>query len=122
MNSQMSNRMKNRAVWTCLSLALCLAGISLWHATPVHGASPTLAATSASWHRQTAAAYLDSREGWWQQWPRAQKDHGTLRPSRHTNVPYALARPALRHELNESTMAAPEKIMIDSVEKRVSHW
>ncbi len=122
MKNRTKNRMKNRAAWTCLLLAVCLAGLSLWHASPVHGASPTLAATSVSWNRQTAAAYLDSREVWWQQWPRAQKDQGTLCISCHTNVPYAMARPALRRELSETTMAAPERIMIDSVEKRVSHW
>ena len=114
--------MNNRALWTCLSLAVCLTAISLWRATPVHGASPTSPKTVAVWNRQTAAAYLDSREVWWQQWPRAQKDHGTLCISCHTNVPYAMARPALRRELNETKMADPEKIMIDSVEKRVSHW
>jgi len=33
-----------------------------------------------------------------------------------------MARPALRRALRETSMAAPEKIMMDSVEKRVSHW
>jgi squalene-hopene/tetraprenyl-beta-curcumene cyclase len=59
---------------------------------------------------------------WWQEWPRAQKDHGTICISCHTVVPYAMARPALRQEFSETGMAAPEKIMMDSVEKRVSHW
>jgi hypothetical protein len=75
-----------------------------------------------NWNRQAAAAYLDRREVWWQEWPRAQKDHGTICISCHTVVPYAMARPALRQELNETGMAAPEKVMMDSVEKRVSHW
>src|SRR5271156_4402816 len=110
--------MNNRALWTCLSLASCAAGICLWRATSVHGSS----GTSANWTAQSAAAYLDSREVWWQEWPRAQKDHGTICISCHTVVPYAMARPALRRALNETSMAAPEKIMMDSVEKRVSHW
>jgi hypothetical protein len=86
---------------------------------PVHGAS---ADSLGSWNRQTAAHYLDDREIWWQEWPRAQKDHGTICISCHTVVPYAMARPALQRELGETTMTAPEKTMMDSVEKRVSHW
>jgi squalene-hopene/tetraprenyl-beta-curcumene cyclase len=111
--------MNNRFVWTCLLLSGFAAGIYLWREVPVHGASTTPA---TRWSQRTAAAYLDSREVWWQQWPRAQKDHGTLCISCHTVVPYAMARPALRRPLNETTMAAPEKIMVDSVEKRVTHW
>jgi squalene-hopene/tetraprenyl-beta-curcumene cyclase len=115
--------MRSRAVCTYLLLAGCLAGIGLWKTTPVSGASATSnAPSSGSWNRQAAAAYLDSREVWWQEWPRAQKDHGTICISCHTVVPYAMARPALRQELSETAMAAPEKIMMDSVEKRVSHW
>ncbi len=55
---------------------------------------------------------------WWQEWPQFQKDHGTICISCHTVVPYAMARPALRQEF-ETGMAAPEKIVMDSVEKRV---
>ncbi|HEX7157578.1 MAG TPA: hypothetical protein VF214_01085 [Edaphobacter sp.] len=110
--------MKNRLLWTSLLLSCLAAAITLWRATPVRGAS----AAPARWNQQAAAAYLDSREVWWQQWPRAQKDHGTICISCHTQLPYALARPALRHELSETAMATPEKIMMDSVEKRVTHW
>src|SRR5579871_2026773 len=111
--------MSSRALCTCLLLAGSVVGIGLWKATPVRGASAT---STAGWNRKSAAAYLDNREVWWQEWPRAQKDHGTICISCHTVVPYAMARPALRHELSETGMAAPEKIMVDSVEKRVSHW
>jgi hypothetical protein len=100
-------------------LAGFVTGIGLWKAAPVRGASTT---SSVSWNRKAAAAYLDSREVWWQEWPHAQKDHGTICISCHTVVPYAMARPALRRELSETGMATPEKIMMDSVEKRVSHW
>ncbi len=109
--------MKNRFVWSCLLLSGLAAG-TLWRATPVHGAG----ATSTHWNRQAAASYLDSREVWWQQWPRAQKDHGTICISCHTTLPYALARPTLRREMNQAAMAPAEKIMIDSVEKRVTNW
>jgi hypothetical protein len=47
---------------------------------------------ATTWSPQQAANYLDSRELWWQQWPCAQKDHGTLCISCHTNLPYALER------------------------------
>jgi squalene-hopene/tetraprenyl-beta-curcumene cyclase len=108
--------MKNRAAWTgLLLLGVAAAGFSLWRAKPVHAPS------NEPWN-QRAAAYLDSREVWWQQWPKAQKDHGTLCISCHTVVPYAMARPMLRRTLHETTMAVPEKIMVDSVEKRVANW
>jgi hypothetical protein len=66
--------------------------------------------------------YLDDREVWWQGWAPAQKDHDTKCISCHTVVPYAMVRPALRRDLGESEIAAPERVMLDSVEKRVSHW
>jgi squalene-hopene/tetraprenyl-beta-curcumene cyclase len=111
--------MKSRVSWISLLLSGFATVLLLWRAMPVHGAS---APSTTRWNPQTAEAYLDSREVWWQQWPRAQKDHGTICISCHTTVPYAMARPALRRELSETAMAAPEKVMVDSVEKRVSHW
>jgi squalene-hopene/tetraprenyl-beta-curcumene cyclase len=115
--------MRSRALWSCLLLAACAAGIYLWRATRGRVASATSHVTYfARWNPQAAAGYLDRREVWWQDWPVAQKDHGTICISCHTVVTYAMARPALRHDMSESGMAAPEKIMMDSVEKRVSHW
>ena len=110
--------MTNRLLWTGLLLYSLAAGTTLWQAKLVHGAG----STPRRWNRQAAASYLDSREVWWQAWPRAQKDHGTICISCHTTLPYALARPVLRRDLSETAMAAPEKIMMDSVEKRVTHW
>jgi len=101
-------------------LAGCAAGIGLWAAAPVHGASDS--SIPGAWDRRAAATYLDGRELWWQGWPRAQKDHGTLCISCHTVVPYAMARPALSHELSETGMSPTERTMFDSVEKRVSMW
>jgi squalene-hopene/tetraprenyl-beta-curcumene cyclase len=111
--------MKQRVLWACLSLAICVAVISVWRAVAARRTSPTY---SAHWSQQKAAAYLDSREVWWREWPPAQRDHGTFCISCHTVVPYAMARSTLRTELGETGMAAPEKIMVDNVEKRVSHW
>jgi squalene-hopene/tetraprenyl-beta-curcumene cyclase len=97
-----------------------LAGISLWQALPVAGA--TKDNPKDGWSRQSAAKYLDDREIWWQNWPRAQKDQGTVCVSCHTQLPYAMARPVLQRELGETGMTPADKVMMDSVEKRVSHW
>lgn len=87
----------------------------------VHGAtSDTVQART--WNQQAAAKFLDDRETWWQGWPRAQKDHGTVCISCHTVVPYAMARAELRRDLHEAAVAAPEQAMLASVEKRVGDW
>ena len=78
---------------------------------------PTSALT---WDKTAAAKYLDSREVWWQAWPPAHKDHETLCISCHTNVPYALARPGLRQMLGEQKLSDPERVMLDSIIKRVN--
>jgi squalene-hopene/tetraprenyl-beta-curcumene cyclase len=75
-----------------------------------------------NWDATRAAAYLDRREVWWQGWAPARKDHGTICISCHTVVPYAMARPALRPAGDEIAMSTPEKILMDSVEKRVGSW
>lgn len=111
--------MRSRVVAALLLLGASLASLALWRAMPVHGSST---GSSLSWNRQTAARYLDDREVWWQAWPRAQKDHGTICISCHTVVPYVMARPGLRLALGETAITPPEKAMLDSVEKRVSHW
>lgn len=80
------------------------------------------AATVPGWNPRTAAQYLDSREVWWQGWGRAQKDHGTLCVSCHTQATYALARPALRSRSGEHGLSAQERVMLASVEKRVREW
>ncbi len=79
-------------------------------------------AAQATWNKEAAANFLDQREVWWQAWPRAQKDHGTLCISCHTVVPYAMVRPELRRDLGDAAMTAPETAMLDSVEKRVGNW
>jgi squalene-hopene/tetraprenyl-beta-curcumene cyclase len=76
--------------------------------------------STGAWNPAAAARYLDEREVWWQDWPRAQKDHGTVCISCHTQVPYALARPALRNPLHETAVSTPEQAMLDSVIKRVN--
>lgn len=115
--------MRIRILYILLLLALCFGAIGFWRATR---ARPTAAPSSASylknWNPEVAASYLDQREVWWQYWPSAQRDHGTICISCHTVVPYALAWPALQRQLHRTGMTAPEKVMMDSVEKRVGNW
>ncbi|HYK36264.1 hypothetical protein [Alloacidobacterium sp.] len=98
-------------------MLLCAGGITSDATTPD---AKTAANTNARWDKIAAAKYLDSREVWWQAWPRAQKDHETVCVSCHTNVPYALARPALRQYLGEQKPSEPEGVMLDSIIKRVN--
>ena len=115
--------MRLRAFYICLLLTLSVIGIGFWRATRVRAGSKAPSVVYLkNWDPKAAATYLDSREVWWQNWPPAQVDHGTLCISCHTVVPYALVQPALQRELHQGEMPAPEKIMMDSVEKRVSEW
>lgn len=85
-----------------------------------HAADKRTSAVTPGWDRQAAARYLDSREIWWQSWDRAQKDHGTLCVSCHTQAPFALARPML-HDRGDDPAPA-ETAMLASIEKRVRMW
>src|SRR5215471_8827148 len=75
-----------------------------------------------SWDPKAAAAYLDRRQSWWMDWPRAQRDHQTFCVSCHTAVPYALSRSALRTALSEQAPSPNERRLLDSVTKRVRLW
>ncbi|HWC20189.1 MAG TPA: hypothetical protein VG498_24455 [Terriglobales bacterium] len=75
-----------------------------------------------SWDPQAAAAYLDRRQSWWMDWPRAQRDHGTFCVSCHTAVPYALSRSALRTTLAEPAPSPNEQRLLENVTKRVRLW
>jgi squalene-hopene/tetraprenyl-beta-curcumene cyclase len=102
------------------ALAILLGAIGTASATTNPPDAPAAATTKASWDKAAAAKYLDSREVWWQAWPPAHKDHETVCVSCHTNVPYALARPLLRDPLNEQGLSQPERVMLDSIIKRVN--
>ena len=112
--------MKSRVSMICLVSVALLAGLSFGQAFPVAGA--TTGSPNDSWNRLAAAKYLDDRETWWQNWPRAQKDQGTVCVSCHTQLPYAMARPILQRSLGETGMNPARKVMMDSVEKRVRLW
>ena len=117
--------MNHKPLLACLSMAA--AGTLLFLILgvgrgPVVAASRTIPAASASWDRDAAARYLDSREIWWQSWDRAKKDHGTLCVSCHTQASYALARPVLDNDLSSEGQPPSESVMLASVEKRVRMW
>ena len=105
----------------CLALA-CTCSFALTGSLAGKAEDKAGTAASDGWNRQAAARYLDSREAWWQGWDRAQKDHGTLCISCHTQAPYGLARPALRRDLGEKTPSEQEQAMLASIEKRVRIW
>jgi squalene-hopene/tetraprenyl-beta-curcumene cyclase len=115
--------MLRRLVAVSILMAGVMAGLFFTRTGIVLGAEPKSAdAAAASWNREAAAKFLDERETWWQGWPRAQKDHGTVCISCHTVVPYAMVRPELRRALGDAAMTDPEKTMLASVEKRVGDW
>src|SRR6266851_9237825 len=117
-------------------LALCLlAGIIAvcWHTETGAASRKDLKASAAhldqpetkiatSWDQKAAAAYLDQREGWWEAWPKAAREHETFCVSCHTALPYALSRPALRKELAEDAPSLNERRLLDNVTKRVRLW
>jgi len=105
------------AIAVCVALALTLPAGRV-----VHAADKAGSATAAGWDRQAAARYLDDREIYWQGWDRAQKDHGTLCVSCHTQATYGLARPALRAPLGETGPSTAEQVMLTSIQKRVNLW
>src|SRR5262245_66547716 len=104
---------------TLVAASLLLAPRQTVRATSITAGAP---APGAAWNARAAAAYLDGRQAWWQQWPNAARDHDTACVSCHTALPYALARPALRRTLGEHDLAAPERPMIANIEKRVKIW
>jgi squalene-hopene/tetraprenyl-beta-curcumene cyclase len=118
------------------ALAACLLSgiIVLWCHTETKAADPGIVTAASarpdqpetkianSWNQKAAAVYLDQRESWWMEWPRAARDHGTFCVSCHTAVPYALSRPALRRVLAEETPSGNERRLLDNVTKRVRLW
>ncbi len=119
----MKIRMEIRTGGVCLVLSVAAVGCFLARTTTVHGAaSGAVDAPARAWNKRAAASFLDERETWWQAWPRAQKDHGTLCISCHTVVPYAMVMPELQRDLGEAVMTPPETVMLASVEKRVNDW
>jgi squalene-hopene/tetraprenyl-beta-curcumene cyclase len=78
--------------------------------------------TSPDWNRFTAAQYLDTREQWWMDWPKAQQDHQTVCVSCHTALPYAMSRAALHATSDPAPLSSQETKMLGYVTKRVTLW
>ena len=105
-----------------LTIGFGVAGIALGLVGVWAGPSQQLnAAPSRDWDAAAAAAYLDDRQAWWMEWPRAARDHGTSCVSCHTTAPYALARTALRTGPTRMPSAV-ERRLFDNVETRVTAW
>ena len=107
---------------SAITLAIVFAWTGAAHAAthPSADDAKASAAQASTWNKTAAAKYLDDRQAWWQDWPHAQKDHGTVCVSCHTQVPYALARPLLRGPLGEHSISDPERAMLDSIITRVN--
>lgn len=82
----------------------------------------TAAESPAGWSAKAAAQYLDHRADWWENWPKAQRDHETVCISCHTMIPYALSRSRLSTALSESQPPGPERAMLEHLRKRVTLW
>ena len=115
------------SLMACLVLGIFVAG---WRTAPAGAdASETSALdpgkpreNANSWDPKAAAGYLDRRQSWWMEWPRAQRDHETFCVSCHTAVPYALSRSALRATLDEQSPSPNERRLLENVTKRVRLW
>ena len=75
-----------------------------------------------TWSPAAAAQYLDQRAAWWETWPNAQRDHGTVCVSCHTILPYALSRSKLSAALSEKQAPGPQQAVLEHVRKRVTLW
>lgn len=115
--------MRTRGAYITL-LALCVVSFMIWKIIKERRAetSSAVIAYSVMWDPKAAERYLDSREVWWQNWPAAQLDHGTVCISCHTVLPYALLQPGLRRKLETDQLEPPEEVMLASIWKRVDSW
>jgi squalene-hopene/tetraprenyl-beta-curcumene cyclase len=110
--------MTRTGVIRCAGAALAAVMLMTW-AGSRHKAGVS---ASTTWNASAAAHHLDDRQTWWMKWPRSQRDHETACVSCHTTLPYAMARPSLRHTLGETGPSATEVAMLAFVNKRVSLW
>jgi squalene-hopene/tetraprenyl-beta-curcumene cyclase len=104
---------------SCLELAASvLLMVSFAHAAD----NKTKESAPADWNRFTAAQYLDAREEWWMNWPKAQRDHDTACVSCHTALPYGISRPNLHTGPNAAARSPQEVRMLGYITKRVTLW
>ncbi len=75
------------------------------------------AAWCGDWDAASAARYLDARAAAWAVWPRAAKEGGPC-VSCHTTLGYLMARPLLRHKLDEAAPTEFEEGLVAGVRVR----
>lgn len=73
---------------------------------------------AADWNPRLAADYLDSRQKEWFDWPAASASTGSACISCHTNLPYLVARPALRRALGENRPTPYETRFLEIMRSR----
>lgn len=115
--------MRRALLYAGVVIGIGICGVAIWTEMHVRASSPPASsALRSDWSPAAAATYLDSREVWWQQWPHAQRDEGTVCISCHTVLPYAQARPLLRAQLHQADLTPTESRMLADIKKRVRDW
>jgi squalene-hopene/tetraprenyl-beta-curcumene cyclase len=109
--------MRRKAI--VLTSTLAVSASAAWMAG---GALAPRSLPPTTWNPRTATAYLDQRQSWWESWPKAARDHGTVCVSCHTALPYALARPELARVLHEKDVSPAEGKLLADVITRVEAW
>ena len=82
-------------------------------------AAGSISGFCADWNPRLAAEYLDSRQKEWFAWAPAKATGGPC-ISCHTNMPYLLARPALRKALGQSEPTVYETGLLNALRARVT--
>jgi squalene-hopene/tetraprenyl-beta-curcumene cyclase len=75
-----------------------------------------------AWNQKATRQYLDSRVGWWLDWPPADRGQGTTCTSCHTTLPYALTLPAVRKLPGRASVPDVAQRLLAGVRKRVERW
>lgn len=81
--------------------------------------------TPEPWDKSGAGQYLDRRGEDWFQFGGAFRGHGATTSSCvscHSLLPYALARPVLRRQSNESVATKWERKILEQTKSRVANW
>ena len=75
-----------------------------------------------AWNQKATRQYLESRVGWWLDWPSADRGQGTTCSSCHTTLPYALTLPAVTRLPGSSPAPDVAQRLLAGVRKRVERW
>src|SRR5438045_826604 len=105
-----------------MRLAIVLAACAVLLALALPG--ETGPAAPGSWNREGAAKYLDERmDLWFVKGKTLQTGRGgAVCISCHTAVPYALARPVLRHVTHVTTPTPQEARLLQGITRRVETY